>query len=203
MASTAVAPKIVSKALYLELVGDDTIPEDELRQLLGWQHKGTKQVILFPEYQDDTGKVWGSVVMSRLVSNYSPKAQWDFTYVDRLRPKPAEPSRDDSYVNYSTYSKVEWDLLTQREKFESQKRAIESALRSQTISTTYSEPDSEGNRSTIAKQGWVVRESKPISVEVTDQDLNELHLKTKTPQAVIRRINKVRESLDKFPAKLV
>lgn len=203
MTTTAVAPKIVGKALYLELVGDSTIDKDELRSLLGWQYEGTKQLLIFPEYQDDTGKVWGAVIMERLVSSYSPKAQWDFTYTDRFRLKPAEPhSANDSYVNYDSYKTSEWDELTEREKFDSRKRAIANTLRNHTISTTYGEPDSEGNRSTIAKQGWVVREGKPIAVELTDQDYADLHLNRKTPQAVIRRINKVRESLDKFPTKL-
>ena len=202
MTTTAVAPKIVGKALYLELVGDSSMDKDELRQLLGWQYEGTKQILMFPEYQDDTGKTYGAVVMERLVSSYSPKAQWDFTYSDRLRPKPADEARDDHYVNYQNYTNAEWDELTEREKFESKKRAIAILLRNQTISTTYSTPDSEGNRSTIAKQGWVVREGKPIAVELTDQDYADLHLNQKTPQAVIRRINKVRETLDKFPTKL-
>ena len=202
MTTTAVAPKIVSKALYLELVADtDNYPEDELRQLLGWQYKGTKQVILFPEYQDDTGKIWGAVVMERLISEHSPKAQWDFTYTDRLRPKEAKET-DSYYVDFPSYSNAEWEALTEREKFDSRKRALQIVLKNTTISTTYGLPDSEGNRPTVAKQGWKVREGKPIAVELTDEDLNDLHLKTKTPQAVIRRINKVRESLDKFPAKL-
>lgn len=196
-------PKIVGKALYLELVGDSTLPEDELRQLLGWQYKGTKQIIMFPEYQDDTGKVWGAVLMTRLISEHSPKAQWDFTYLDRLRPKPAsEVEHNDAYVNYDNYSNADWADLTEREKFDSRKRGLEITLRNQMISTTYAERDSEGNRGSIAKQGWIVREGKPISVELTDEDLNDLHLKSKTPQAVIRRINKVRETLDKFPTKL-
>jgi hypothetical protein len=203
MTTTAVAPKIVGKALYLELVGDSSMDKDELRSLLGWQFEGTKQILIFPEYQDDTGKVWSAVVMERLVSSFSPKAQWDFTYTDRFRLKPAEAhSANDSYVNYNSYSNAEWEELTEREKFDSRKRAIANLLRNYTISTTYSEPDSEGNRSTIAKQGWVVRDSKPIAVELTDQDYADLHLNRKTPQAVIRRINKVRESLDKFPTKL-
>lgn len=202
MTTTAVAPKIVGKALYLELVGDSTMDKDELRSLLGWQFEGTKQLIIFPEYQDDTGKVWGAVILERLVSSYSPKAQWDFTYTDRLRPKVADVARDDSYVNYNSYNNSEWDELTERERFDSRKRAIEVVLRNHTISTTYGTPDSEGNRPTIAKQGWVVREGKPIAVELTDQDYADLHLNRKTPQAVIRRINKVRESLDKFPTKL-
>lgn len=200
------APKIVGKALYLELVGDSTIPEDELRKLLGWQYKGTKQVIMFPEYQDDTGKIHGAVIMSRMVSEYSPKAQWDFSVVDRFRPKANAEKVEGyggDYVSFQTYNNTEWGEATDKEKFDSRKLALEVYLRNQMISTTYSEPDSEGNRTTIAKQGWVVRESKPIAVEITDQDMTDLHLKSKTPQAVIRRINKVRETLDKFPTKLV
>jgi hypothetical protein len=201
MTTTATAPKIVGKALYLELVADPTLDSDVARSLLGWQHKGTKQIIVYPEYQDDTGKIWGAVVMERLISEHSPKAQWDFTYTDRLRPKESKET-DSYYVDFPSYSKAEWDSLTEREKFDSRKRALALVLKNSAISTTYGEADAEGNRPTIAKQGWVVREGKPISVELTDEDLNDLHLKTKTPQAVIRRINKVRESLDKFPVKL-
>lgn len=201
MTTTAVAPKIVSKALYLELVADSTIPEDDLRQLLGWQHGGTKQVILFPEYQDDTGKVFGAVVMERIISKNTPRSQWDFTFTDRLRVKPAETT-DSHYVNYPNYTRAEWDSLTQREKHESNKRGLEVALKNLAVSTTYTAPDAEGKRGTIAKQGWVVRDNKPIAVELTDEDMIELHMKSKTPQAVIRRINKVRETLDKFPTKL-
>jgi hypothetical protein len=202
MTTTATAPKIVSKALYLELVADTTIPEDELRQLLGWQHSGTKQVILFPEYQDDTGKVFGAVVMERIISKNTPRSQWDFTYADRLRPKPVEDTTDNHYASYTTYNRAEWDSLTQREKFDSTKRGLQIILKNLAISTTYGEADSEGKRETIAKQGWIVRESKPIAVELTDEDMTDLHMKSKTPQAVIRRINKVRETLDKFPVKL-
>lgn len=201
MTTTATAPKIVSKALYLELVADPTLDTETARQLLGWQHKGTRQIIVFPEYQDDTGKIWGAVVMERLISEHSPKAQWDFTYTDRLRPKESKDT-DSYYVDFPNYSTAEWDSLTEREKFESRKRALAVVLKNATISTTYGEADENGNRPTIAKQGWVIRDNKPISVELTDEDLNELHLKMKTPQAVIRRINKVRDSLDKFPTKL-
>lgn len=202
MTTTATAPKIVSKALYLELVADTTnFDEAQLRQLLGWQHGGTKQVILFPEYQDDTGKIFGAVIMERIISKNTPRSQWDFTFTDRLRAKPAEAT-DSHYVNYPTYSRDEWADLTEREKHESNKRGLEVALKNLAVSTTYTEPDATGNRATIAKQGWVVRDNKPIAVELTDEDMTELHMNQRTPQAVIRRINKVRESLDKFPTKL-
>ena len=202
MTTTAVAPKIVSKALYLELVADKAIPEDDLRQLLGWQHEGTKQVILFPEYQDDTGKVFGAVVMERIISKNTPRSQWDFTFADRLRPKPLDTTVDNHYASYGTYNREEWASLTEREKFDSTKRGLEIVLKNLAISTTWGEADSEGKRESIAKQGWIVRESKPIAVELTDEDMTDLHMKSKTPQAVIRRINKVRETLDKFPTKL-
>lgn len=202
MATTA-TPKIVSKALYLELVANPDLDADEQRQLLGWQHKGTKQIIMFPEYQDDTGKVWGAVVMERLISENSPKSQWDFTYVDRLRPKQGEPTTDNYYANYPNYTNAEWDSLTQKEKFDSRKRGLAIVLKNFTISTGHTPPNPiTGERQAYAKQGWIVRDNKPISVEITDEDLLDLHIKSKTPQAVIRRINKVRETLDKFPVKL-
>jgi len=50
-------------------------------------------------------------------------------------------------------------------------------------------------------QGWIVRENKTVVVEVTTDDL-QIVRDSKTPQAVIRRINKVRNSLDNFPEKL-
>jgi hypothetical protein len=203
MTTTAVAPKIVGKALYLELVADPTLTEEQSRSLLGWQHKGTKQVIVFPEYQDDSGVVYGAVVMDRVVSEHSPRSQWDISFTDRsrLKPEASDTSRGD-YTFHSTYTPSEWADLTEREKFDSRKLVLAVVLKRATISTTYGDPDSEGNRPTIAKQGWVVRESKPIVVETTDQDLSDLHKHAKTPQAVIRRINKVRDTLDKFPKKL-
>jgi hypothetical protein len=203
MTTTAVAPKIVGKALYLEMIGDPNMDEDTRRKILGWQHNGTKQLIIFPEYQDDTGKVWGAVVMSRVITTTSPRAQWESTYVDRYRVKPTDNSTSDyGYVSYQSHTKAEWDSLTEREKFDSRKLAMNLLLKNNLISTTYGEPDETGARQTIAKQAWAVRDSKPISVEITDSDMDELHRHTRTPQAVIRRINKVRDTLDKFPEKL-
>ena len=213
MTSTVVAPKIVGKALYLELVGDKaTHGEEGLRKLLGWQAKAVKQVILFPEYQDDTGKVWGAVIMERTVSEYRPKAQWDTTYIDRQRIKPAEPLSESSehtsahmrdYFTHGRYTPSEWASLTQREVFDSRRLALGISLKNMVIQTTWSEPENEGDeRKLVATQVYKVREDKPISVEITDQDMSDLHMVGKTPQAVIRRINKVRGTLDKFPEKL-
>jgi hypothetical protein len=103
-------------------------------------------------------------------------------------------------VDYKTYSKAEWDELTDRERHDSRMRSLDLILRSQILDTRYEKSGDE--RVEFTEQGWVVREGKPFSVEVTDQDLIEVHKDWKTPQAVIRRINKVRGTLDKFPEKL-
>jgi hypothetical protein len=207
MTSTAVAtPKIVGKALYLELIADETIPEETRRALLGWQHNGTKQIIVFPQYQDDSGNVHEAVVMSRLVSEHSPRSQWDMTWT-RSFPKPNPERKEADYSGYATiptYTRDEWKEATEREKHEARKLAIDFAIRRQMIDTR-NEYSGEGDsqvRTTVAQQGWIVREGKPISVEITDQDCQDVFVHSKTPQAVIRRINKVRGTLDKFPAKL-
>ena len=199
-------PKIVGKALYLELIADDTIPEDRQRALLGWQHNGTKQIIVFPQYQDDTGKVHETLVMSRLVSTHSPRSQWDISWTSSF-PKPNAALETGDYSGYTTiptYTREEWAEATEREKHDARKLSLEYTLRREMIDTRneyLGEGDSQV-RTTVAEQGWKVREGKPISVEITDQDCQDVFIHSKTPQAVIRRINKVRGTLDKFPAKL-
>jgi hypothetical protein len=206
MATTA-TPKIVGKALYLELVADPTQDPKAVRSLLGWKSEGTKQVIIFPQYQDDTGKVYEPMILSRVVSTYSPKAQWEFSRVSqrsKLEPKKADASSHYGgyYTEFESYKNSEFDSLTQREQYEVRKHDLLLHLKSILIDTDYEDtPDESGERKVFAKQGWVVRDSQPIVVEITDQDWADLNDR-KTPQAVIRRINKVRESISSFPNKL-
>lgn len=206
MTSTApaVAPKIVGKALYLELVANPDLPEDEAKEFLGWQKGATRQVILFPEYVNSLGNEKPAVAMVRTVSTYQPKAQWDFTYLGR-HPKPqSEWGGDDTgyyndYLKVQFYSATEWAELPEVARIASRALEVELWLKSQVVSTGWTgDPD---ERVRTAKQAWAVRESQPISVEITNEDLDSLDSR-KTPQAVIRRINKVRDTLDKFPAKL-
>lgn len=209
MTSKTATPKIVGKALYLELVADPTLGEDERRSLLGWNSNGTKQVIIFPQYQDDTGTIHEPIIMSRVVSASTPRSQWDTTNLRRCAKPKTEAEiqaiEDDAtgyykhYVNLEYYTNTEWAGLTEREKYEARNFTLSMALRQQTIDTIYVGEGDE--RKIVGKQGWKVREGKPIAVEVTDQDMREIILNT-TPQAVIRRINKVRGTLDKFPEKL-
>ena len=193
-------PKIVGKALYLELVADPTLSATEQRDLIGWQYQGTKQILIFPEYQDDTGKIHPARALHRIVSTHTPRSQWDYAYL--RNPKPIDPNAEASsnYVMLEGYSKEEWDSLPLVKKAESKKLAIEIYLRNEMFDEMYVGEGDE--RKVVSKQSWVVRDNKTFSVEVTDEDYDDLYNKQKTPQAVIRRINKVRDSISTFPKKL-
>jgi hypothetical protein len=66
---------------------------------------------------------------------------------------------------------------------------------------TYSVKDENGESTMVATQTWVVRDSKPLAIELTNEEL-DLARSGKTPQAVIRRIQKARLSAG-FPEKIV
>lgn len=209
MTTTAIAtPKIVGNALYLELVGNPALTKDEQDALLGWRKDATKQVIIFPQYQDDTGRSQEAIIMTREVSKHYPRAQWDMNRA-RNFPKPltaeqiAEAYADTSnytWINYEDYKTTEWAELPEKSKSEARALWLDLQLRN-TMSSTGWVRDESGERTELAGQVWVVRESKPIAIEITDEDMRLVN-DYKTPQAVIRRINKVRESLENFPEKL-
>lgn len=200
----AVAPKIVGKALYLELIPNPDLTPDELASFLGWQKDSTRQVILFPEYVNSLGNEKPAISMVRTVSTYQPKAQWDMTPIANT-PKPKAEWTDDSgsyakdYFKIPSYTATEWAELPEVARIASKALAVELWLKAQVVNTGWAGSTEEQFR--VAKQVWTVRDSKPISVEITNEDLDSLDSR-KTPQAVIRRINKVRDTLDKFPAKL-
>lgn len=178
--------KVIGKALYLELV----VKEEE---------NSTTQVIVFPQYLDHTGTLYESVVLSRQVSQYTPKRQWHKT-INRTRVKPDEVMSEGWYAE--TYTKEEWDKLTGREQYESRKVALDITLRNLLLHTRRSYDPKTSDYKAEVIQLLTLRDKKPFSVEITEQDLIELNHQHKTPQAVIRRINKVRESLDEYPEAL-
>lgn len=209
MTTTAIAtPKIVGNAIYLELVANPALTKDEQDAVLGWRKGGTKQVIIFPEYQDDTGRSQEVILMTREVSKNYPRAQWDMNR-PRTFPKPITPEELDkayadtstyAWVNYEEYKSDEWKELPEKSKAEARALWLDLQLRNVMFGSGYVR-DENGERVEYANQAWVIRESNPIAVEITDEDMR-LANDYKTPQAVIRRINKVRESLENFPEKL-
>jgi len=199
-------PELAGKALYLEMVANPDLSEDEQRRVTSWLGvNSVKQVIVFPPHTDDTGRTHAVRVMTRQVSDRSPRAQWDWAdptnaYSYRgVAPKPITPHTEvdsDEDYTFQYYSQEEWDTLPELAKQEAYKLALTNYLKQLTIMRVRDED------SVKAVEAWVVRNGKPISVETTTQDLEEVEAH-KTPQAVIRRINKVRDSIPEFPKKLV
>ena len=150
------------------------------------------------------GREKPAIAMVRTVSTYQPKAQWDITGLTST-PKPKtewltpEEGYYSEYYKIPTYSATEWAELPEVARVASRALAVEMWLKNQVVNT--GGEGSEDERFRVAKQAWAVREGKPFSVEITNEDLESLDAR-KTPQAVIRRINKVRDTLDKFPTKL-
>jgi hypothetical protein len=197
--------KIVGNALYLELVANPALSEDDQKKFLGWQSNGVKQIIVFPSVERDEGKPTKPVIMTRIVTAHSPRAQWDWTFPNaRLKPTPMDEivarSEGHSYLQFDQYSTDEWDALTNTSKSLSLIYELNLLIDQELLCRSYEWADDK--RVVSATQGWQVRDSKPIAVEFTSDDHDQA-LNRITPQAVIRRINKVRATLDKFPEKLV
>lgn len=200
--------KIIGNALYLELVANPELSEDELNAHLSWQKTGVRQVIILPSAEIDD-KLVSPVIMERVVGEYSRKAQWEFTSVGRERLKPLtdkeleelkESAGSDSYFYLPSYDYPEWEALGNSAKKESYAFTLKIKLEGFLQSTRYEWVGE--SRVDRTAQAWQVREGKPIVVEITEDDLKMATANT-TPQAVIRRINKVRGTLDNFPEKLV
>lgn len=201
--------KIIGNALYLELVANPELSEDDQKKFLGWQSEGVKQIIIFPSVDrgsEDSPLRSAPIVMTRVVHSYSPRAQWDWELPRRnLKPEPmsevlARTAEDDSYLQLDYYSRDEWTALSHTSKMLSHIAELELILNDQLLARTY---DWEGEKREVkVSQAWQVRNNEPIVVEFTEDD-HDLAIARTTPQAVIRRINKVRGTLDKFPEKLV
>lgn len=201
--TTMPAPKLAGKALYLELIPNPALSDDNKRKACGWEWDTiTRQVIFFPEYQDDTGKIHTGVVFARDVSEHSPRAQWDWRRYSRcVKPITKEQleeavKSDYPYLYADDYSRDEFDSLSDEEKRVAKNATLTYALKELLLSRIRNE-----DRELEVVQAWVVRDDKPIVVEVTNQDRDDLESR-KTPQAVVRRINKVRDSFASFPKKL-
>ena len=200
--------KIIGKAVYLELINN---PDADSRTFGYWSKNAVYQVILFPEHLDSAGNVKPAQLWQRVVSATTPRSQWDKVAISRLynpkgiEEKLAETDENQNYhFSFPAYSSDEYKSLTDKEKFDSALFTLETLLRGVFVGTFHERttlPNGDTETKVVAQQGWIVRNSKPLVVEITDEDAENVDSYT-TPQALIRRIQKARVSVG-FPEKLV
>jgi hypothetical protein len=196
------APKIVGKALYLELVIDPSIDEDKIPV---WRKKAVKQVIIMPEHLDEVGISQPTQIWERTISPYSPRQQWDNSKMDKSRlvkeaTKESLEACEGYHFQYPTYEADELKSMSAREIHEATIYTLKEKLKGVFLDTKV-ETDENGNAYSKATQTWVIRDSKPLAIEITNEELETARSYT-TPQSVIRRIQKARVSAG-FPEKLV
>lgn len=200
-AVSATTPEVVGKAVYLEAI---PVLDAEGKPVLNWYgtKNSIKQLIIFPGGKDLTGKTVMPVIYSRTVSPTYPKAQWR---QDTIYPLPTkgefvakgEPNYRGLTLEAPTYAELE--AMPEEIQKSFMTNGIENRLFGE-LMYEQSEFDPETSSYKVkALHAWKV--ARKFAVEVTDKDLSEIH-KYKTPQAVIRRITKVRVSLG-LPEKLV
>jgi hypothetical protein len=199
--ATAPMPKIVGKALYLELVNNPDAPEGSIGY---WGKGGVKQVIILPQTLDAVGIAQPVQIWDRVVSPHSPRSQWDNNTIRSFVKLPTsehlEKHKDSYHLPLETYSNDELLALTDPEKVEIGVRTLNFRVK-QLLVDSYNLRDSEtGDYTNHATQTWIVRDSKPLAVEITDEEI-ELARSGTTPQSIIRRIQKARVSAG-FPEKL-
>jgi hypothetical protein len=193
-------PKIVGKALYLELVNNPDAPEGSIGY---WSKGGVKQVIILPQTLDAVGIAQPVQIWDRVVSAHSPRSQWDNNTIRSFVKLPTsehlEKHKDSYHLPLETYSSDELLAMTDPEKVEIGVRTLNFRVK-QLLVDNYTLKSPEGEYTTLATQTWIVRDSKPLAVEITDEEV-ELARSGTTPQSIIRRIQKARVSAG-FPEKL-
>ncbi len=196
------SPTIVGKALYLELVNNPDAPEGSIGM---WHKDAVKQIIIMPQHLDEVGIAQPVQIWDRVLSKHSPRSQWDANRFGsgRLIKKLDEAKLEAEtgyHISYSSYSSDELASMSPVEKHNATIYTITEKLKAYLLDT-YSVKDENGESKMLATQTWVIRDSKPLAIELTNEEL-DLARSGKTPQAVIRRIQKARVSAG-FPEKIV
>lgn len=189
-AATKILPEVAGKALYIEM----TPVLDSEGKCSVWQGADSiYQFIVTPNGVTPEGKVVSAVVFDRIVSPRSPRSQWDSSPVEPVAHE-SELIRDyesGGKPNYYSTPRIEdFDSLPIEVQRDLIANGVAQILKRNVVSIrkTYNE-ETKDYDSTISER-WTI--SKKFAVEVTDEDLKQVSA-WKTPQAVIRRINKVRD----------
>lgn len=199
--SVKIIPEVVGKALYLEFV--PTLDEEGKPVGRHWGGKDSvKQVFVTPSGYDLAGNLVPSKVFERTVTTYSPRAQWDSRKVipmpsaeELLRAHLEEEKssgRETDYISANQIPASEFDHLSDEIKNSYYANSIAHTLK-QTILASSNErvelPEGGYEYVTKVVKAWDL--SQKFAVEVTNDDLGVIR-DSKTPQAIIRRINKTR-----------
>jgi hypothetical protein len=189
-AAAKILPEVVGKALYIEMT---PVLDSEGKASIWQGADSIFQFIVTPNGVTPEGKAVPIRIFERIVSPRSPRSQWDSAQ--------AEPINHDSdlirdyenggKVNYYSTPKIEdFDKLPAEVQRDLLANGIAQVLkRSATnIRRSYNEETKEYEASVTER--WKI--SQKFAVEATDEDLKQIY-DWKTPQAIIRRINKVRD----------
>lgn len=190
-ATTKILPEVVGKALYVELT---PILDEEGRSSV-WQGKDAiKQIIITPNGNDDLGNSVSGTILSRIVSKDYPRSQWDSNSIgalpDNATLKALAEEEKSSYLHYKGFDKDEFESYPESVKRTLFANGITQMLRGELLRQRSIWNEERQDHDITTEPIWKI--SKKFSVEVTDEDLGKIR-SFKTPQAVIRRINKVRD----------
>lgn len=190
---TKLTAEVVGKAIYLEmlplLLEDGSYHYDANKDSI-------KQIIITPNAATPTGIAVSPTIWSRIVSPHSPRAQW-YSYIIGAYPTretilaEARGDTSEGLYEYSRISKEDFDLLSTTNQGEAIRAGILKELIAISSRTTL-KLTSSGVRTRLTELGW--KTNFTTTVEVTDEDMALVNTLT-TPQAIIRRINKVRASV--------
>lgn len=185
-----ILPEVVGKALYLEL----TPILDSEGNARTWQGKDSvQQILILPNGKDSAGNEVGTTVFTRILAPSSPRAQWESNQVEPM-PTDAEvlaeiTEPDNRYANYKGIDKHEFAAYPEEVKRSLLANGISHKLRSLSLRSSSTWDEETKSYTRFYEEIWKL--GKSFAVEVTDEDLSAVR-SWKTPQGVIRRINKVK-----------
>lgn len=185
-----ILPEVVGKALYLELT---PILDSEGNARI-WQGKDSvQQIIIMPNGKDSAGNEVRTTIFERIVAPSSPRSQWTSNQVEPM-PTDAEvlaelDDPDNRYANYKGIDKYEFAAYPEEVKRNLIANGVSHKLRSLSLKSGANWDEETKGYIRFYEEIWQL--GKSFAVEVTDEDLSAVR-SWKTPQGVIRRINKVK-----------
>ncbi len=189
-AATKILPEVVGKALYIEM----TPTLDSEGKCSVWQGADSiYQFIVTPNGVTPEGKIVDAKVLDRIISPRSPRSQWESTHIVPVAHESEliKDYENSSKPNYYSTPKIEdFDTLPIEVQRDLIANGIAQVLKRNVVSIRKTYSEELGDYETAIWERWAI--SKKFAVEVTDEDLRQIYA-WKTPQAVIRRINKVRD----------